>query len=273
MPIALEKTDSLATLLPYQQEKIEWLKQELRPHREAIMQHSLYESIYDLADLRTFMEHHVFAVWDFMSLLKSLQRHLTCIDVPWTPHGDPGNRRLINEIVLDEETDVDPEGKAISHFELYMRAMEECGADTRLMYEFMAGLHQGKSVFTQLEDLPVPGFTQEFVRHTFQVIQSGQPHRIAASFTFGREDVVPGMFRCLIGDMNRRYPGTLDTFQYYMDRHIHLDEEVHSPLAMRMVAELCGTDELKWHECLVEAVACQRLRLKLWDGILTDLRR
>ncbi|WP_210463468.1 MULTISPECIES: DUF3050 domain-containing protein [Rufibacter] len=273
MPVTLDNSVSLSTLSPYYQEKISWLQQSLRPHREALMQHPLYESIYDLADLRVFMEHHIFAVWDFMSLLKSLQRHLTCVDVPWTPHGTPANRRLINEIVLEEETDVDPAGNPISHFELYVRAMEECGADVRLIHEFMAGLHQGKSVFAQLENLPVPGHTRDFVSHTFQIINSGQVHRIAAAFTFGREDVIPDMFRCLIGDLNRRYPGTLDTFQYYMDRHIQLDDEVHSPLAMRMVAELCGQDEHKWEECLQEAIACQKMRLHLWDGILASLRR
>ncbi|MBA9078165.1 MULTISPECIES: DUF3050 domain-containing protein [Rufibacter] len=253
--------------MPINQKRIQWLQQELRPHREALMQHQLYQNVQTLASLRTFMEHHVFAVWDFMSLLKSLQRHLTCVEVPWTPHGNPGNRRLINEIVLEEETDVDVDGQPISHFELYVRAMEECGADTQVINDFIKGLQQGKAVYTMLENLPVPGNTQDFVKHTFQIIQSGQAHRIAAAFTFGREDVIPDMFRCLISDLGRRYPGTLDTYQYYIERHIHLDDEVHSPLAMQMVSVLCGDDDQKWDECLEEAVACHRMRLRLWDGI------
>ncbi|WP_192821899.1 DUF3050 domain-containing protein [Rufibacter sp. LB8] len=258
--------------MPICVEKIDWLQQELRPHRQALMQHALYQNVAALADLRVFMEHHVFAVWDFMSLLKSLQRHLTCVDVPWTPHGHPANRRLINAIVLEEETDVDVNGEPISHFELYVRAMEECGADTVLIKEFIAGLQNGKAVYTMLEDLPVPGKVQDFVKHTFQTINSGQPHRIAAAFTFGREDVIPGMFRCLISDISQRYPGTLDTYQYYIERHIHLDEEVHSPLAMHMVSVLCGNDDQKWDECREEAIACYRQRLHLWDGILANLQ-
>lgn len=273
MTAILEKTRTQPLPLPICHERIQWLQSELKPHRDALMEHPLYESIYDLADLRPFMEHHVFAVWDFMSLLKSLQRHLTCVDVPWTPHGNAANRRLINEIVLEEETDIDPEGQPISHFELYVRAMDECGADTQVMKDFIDGLRSGKSVYTLLEKLPVPSHTRDFVKHTFQIIQSGQPHRIAAAFTFGREDVVPDMFRCLIGDMNRRYPGTLDSFQFYMDRHIHLDEEVHSPLAMQMVSELCGNDDQKWEECREEAVACHRMRLHLWDGILEKIQQ
>jgi len=254
------------------QERIQWLKNELKPHRKALMEHSLYENLVDLADLRVFMEHHVFAVWDFMSLLKSLQRHLTCVEVPWVPHSNSGNSRLINEIVLEEETDVDVNGHSISHFELYLRAMEECGANTALMQAFLSGLRQGKAVYTQLENLPVPAPVRQFVQHTFQTIQTGQPHRIAAAFTFGREDVIPGMFRCLIGDMNRRYPGTLDTFQFYIDRHIQLDDEVHSPLAMQMVSVLCGDDDQKWEECRAEAVACHQMRLHLWDGILAQVK-
>ncbi|QHL87502.1 DUF3050 domain-containing protein [Nibribacter ruber] len=259
--------------MPINQEKIQWLQQELKPYREALMQHALYENIQDLGHLRIFMEHHVFAVWDFMSLLKSLQRHLTCVEVPWIPFGNAANRRLINAIVLEEETDVDQQGVPISHFELYTRAMEECGADTALMQEFLYGLQHGKAVYTQLENLPVPGNTRDFVKHTFQIIQSGQPHRIAAAFTFGREDVIPSMFRCLVSDMSRRYPGTVDTFHYYMERHLQVDEDMQSPLAMQMVSILCGEDEEKWHQCHEEAVACYRMRLHLWDGILAALQK
>ncbi len=256
--------------MPINLKKVTWLKKELEPQRQALMEHPLYENLVDLVDLRVFMEHHVFAVWDFMSLLKSLQIHLTCVELPWTPHGNASNRRVINQIVLEEETDVDASGQAISHFELYLRSMEECGADTSLMTDFIAGLKQGNTVHAMLEKLPVPAPVKAFVKHTFQIIQSGQPHRIAAAFTFGREDVVPEMFRCLVGDINRRYPGTLDTFQYYMDRHIQLDEEVHSPLAMQMVTILCGDDDQKWEESLEEALMCYRMRLQLWDGIVTE---
>lgn len=250
-----------------------WLQQELRPYRQELVQHSIYTEIQSLEELKTFMENHVFAVWDFMSLLKSLQRHLTCVEVPWVPTGNPATRRLINEIVLEEETDVDAQGQPFSHFEMYLQAMQECGANTGMVQEFLNGLTHGKAVYTQLENLPVAPNTHAFVKHTFQVIQSGQPHRIAAAFTFGREDVIPDMFRRLIADLNQRYPGSLDTFQYYLDRHVHLDEEVHSPLAMQMVSELCGQDDQKWSECREEAIACYRMRIHLWDGILAQFQR
>ena len=77
----------------------------LRPLRQQVVEHPVYRHIETLADVRLLMEHHVFAVWDFMSLLKALQRHLTCVTVPWVPQGDRHSRRLINEIVLAEESD------------------------------------------------------------------------------------------------------------------------------------------------------------------------
>ena len=39
--------------------------------REALLDHSLYGNVASVADLRLFMEDHVFAVWDFMSLAEA----------------------------------------------------------------------------------------------------------------------------------------------------------------------------------------------------------
>ena len=82
------------------------------------------------------MEYHVYAVWDFMSLLKALQIELTCTTLPWKPVGDTKIRRLINSIVLEEESDVDADGNPSSHYEMYLDAMIECGADTKKIESF-----------------------------------------------------------------------------------------------------------------------------------------
>ena len=105
-----------------QSARIEKLKTEIEPLRQQLIQHDLYKNIRTIEDLHVFMEHHMFAMWDFMSLLKSLQQTLTCTGVPWMPVGSANTRYLINEIVLGEESDVDAEGNRISHFELYKKS-------------------------------------------------------------------------------------------------------------------------------------------------------
>ncbi|GAB2957827.1 DUF3050 domain-containing protein [Hymenobacter coalescens] len=250
---------------------ISTLQASLAPARQRLLDHAVYQSLHSLDDLRVFMEHHVFAVWDFMSLLKALQRELTCTTVPWVPRGNPSTRRLINEIVLEEETDVDPEGQPTSHFELYLRAMRECGADTAPVQRLLDALAAGASVEAGLEAAGAPASVRTFVQHTFAVVRSGQPHAVAAAFTFGREDVIPAMFRHLVHDLRQRFPGQLDTFTYYLDRHIELDEQAHAPLAQQVVRELCADEAAKWAQAATVARQCMEARVALWDGIRAAL--
>src|SRR6201997_1705177 len=98
--------------------------------RAALLDHPVYAEVTSVEDLRRFMQDHVFAVWDFMSLLKRLQQDCTCTNVPWFPAENAKAARLINDIVIGEETDVDPDGSYISHLDLYRRAMAEIGAGT-----------------------------------------------------------------------------------------------------------------------------------------------
>jgi len=255
------------------QDFIKELQTKLQPARQQLVDHQLYYSIASLADLRVFMEYHVFAVWDFMSLLKALQRDLTCTTVPWVPTGNPATRRLINEIVLEEETDVDPEGRPTSHFELYLRAMQACGADTTPVQRLLAALAEGASVPAALAAAQAPVAVQDFVKQTFAVIAGGQPHAVAAAFTFGREDVIPAMFRHLVADLGKRFPGQLDTFIYYLNRHIELDEENHAPLAQQMVRDLCGTDPQRWQQATEVAQQGMAARVAFWDGIQVALAK
>ncbi|MDO7846619.1 DUF3050 domain-containing protein [Hymenobacter sp. M29] len=246
---------------------IDFLQQEVAATRRQLLNNGLYHSLQSLTDLRRFMEHHVYAVWDFMSLLKALQRDLTCVQVPWIPSARPATRRLINEIVLEEESDVDPQGQPTSHFELYVRAMEECGADTAPIRKLVAAVAEGRSIERALEIANAPASVRDFVLTTFDVIATGKPHVIAAAFTFGREDLIPDMFRQLVGDLGRRFPGQLDTFNYYLNRHIELDEDVHAPLAHQMVRELCADAPERWQEAQQVAIRCLEARMALWDGV------
>jgi hypothetical protein len=237
------------------------------PLRQALLAHRLYGELKSIEQVRVFMAHHVFAVWDFMSLLKALQRGLTCVETPWLPAGEPRLRRLINEIVLSEESDLTDRGEVVSHFELYLRAMREVGADTSQIEQFLASLRAGRSVEAALEEAGVPVCVKEFVRHTFRVVASGQLHELAAAFTYGREDLIPDMFGALVGRLDLDFPGRVTTFRYYLDRHIELDGDEHGAMGREMVELLCGGDLVRQEDARTAAVRALQARLRLWDGI------
>ncbi|MBN9384791.1 MAG: DUF3050 domain-containing protein [Chitinophagaceae bacterium] len=251
--------------------KIENLQRQLEDPRHRLIQHPLYASVKDLESLRVFTEQHVFAVWDFMSLLKALQQRLTCVSVPWVPLGSAATRYLINEIVTGEESDVDEKGQRTSHFELYLRAMEQAGSNTQAIRSLLTSIGQGIAIQTALAVAGVLNATSEFVRHTFRIIEDGRPHVLAAVFTFGREDLIPAMFIEMVKEISARFPGKADVLLYYLERHIEVDGDHHSHLAYQMTAELCGDDDQKWKEAADAAKAALIARLVLWDGILTQL--
>lgn len=254
----------------FAKESLHTLERRLEPLYARLANHPLYRSIQSLDHLHRFMEAHVFAVWDFMSLLKALQRGLTCVDVPWLPSPLPEARRLINEIVLGEESDL-YEGEALSHFELYRRAMQQCGASTLAIDSFLDRLSGHGTVETNLEQPYISSAAQVFVRSTFSFIASGELHIIAAAFTFGREDLIPGVFKAFIRDQDEQLSGKLALFRWYLDRHIEIDGEEHGPMSLRMVSGLCGSDSAKWQETETAAITAIEARLTFWDGILADL--
>lgn len=243
------------------------LTQAIAPARRALLEHRLYGHLRTLEDLALFMEYHVFAVWDFMSLLKALQVCLTCARVPWVPQGDAQVRRLVNEIVLGEESDVLPGGGAASQFELYLQAMLEAGADTAQVERFIQSLQSGDTVDAALEQAGVPAPVGAFVRHTLAIIERGQAHEIAAAFTYGREDLIPEMFTQLVHGLERAFPGKLSTLRYYLDRHIVLDGEEHGEMGRQMVHRLCGGDPAREQQATQAAMEALHSRLQLWDGI------
>jgi hypothetical protein len=254
-----------------QSEELQILAERLRPLYAQLANHPLYASFETIEDLHTFMESHVFAVWDFMSLLKTLQRGLTCIDVPWVPSRFPTSRRLVNEIVLGEESDIYGT-RPISHFELYIIAMKECGACTFVIDSLITQLRAGTDWETALARSTAPDAAQRFVRNTFATIERGKLHEIAAAFTFGREDLIPDMFRGFIRDQDQRLSGKLSTLRWYLDRHIEVDGEDHGPMALQMVSELCGTDPVKWTEATAAAETALLARIALWNSIAANLR-
>jgi hypothetical protein len=242
--------------------KILEINNNIRTYKDNIVNHSLYKKLNSVEDIAVLMEHHVYAVWDFMSLLKSLQSILTCTSHPWKPTGDRKIRRLINSIVLEEESDLDEDGTPSSHYEMYLDAMKQCGANTLPIEKFVDNVCEN--------NMPrVNKGIDEFLKSTFDVIESGEAHKIASAFTFGREDLIPDMFTSIVDEYNT--DNNLNKFVYYLQRHIELDGGEHGPLAFELISDLCGDNKQKWLEVEETAIICLVARKKLWDLILNEL--
>jgi pyrroloquinoline quinone (PQQ) biosynthesis protein C len=246
---------------------LEKLRHDTQPLREQLMAHPVYRTVSSLDTLRLFMEHHVFAVWDFMSLLKRLQQLQTGIGVPWLPKPHTTVSRFVNEIVLGEESDEDGRGGYISHFELYREAMRECGASTHKIDSLTAALGRNVGIDQALVACAAAPSITEFVRTTFSFTSSAQPHCVAAAFTFGREDVIPDMFRQCVAALATERGCGLERMRYYLARHIDLDETTHAPMAIKVMRELCADDATKWMEATGAVRTALRARITLWDGI------
>ncbi|GAB4149235.1 MAG: DUF3050 domain-containing protein [Planctomycetaceae bacterium] len=257
----------METLSPH----FEQLQQNLAPLKNRLIDHDIYRRIDDPASLRIFMEHHVFAVWDFMSLLKSLQRRLSCVDVPWVPADSSLGARLVNEIVLGEETDEDGHGGYASHFELYYRAMQQAGADVSTVDRFLSVLRVERNLSQAMKRADLPQSVGRFVEETFRLIDGGDIRAMASAFLFGREDLLPDVFRRIVEEMNNESGLCLDEFLFYLNRHIELDGDEHGPLAAKLLTELCGDDAESWSIAEAAAQRAFKARTQLWDDVCNTL--
>ena len=247
---------------------ISLINSKIQSHKDLLLHHSLYEKVKTIDDLHLFLENHIYAVWDFMSLLKALQQKLTCTTTPWFASSNPETRYLINEIVLAEESDLSFNGKRLSHFEMYVEAMQSCGANTKEVQAFLQKVVENKNIFITIKQSNLHSNIKSFLDFTFKIIEEGKTHKIAAAFTFGREDLIPNMFTAILKNFQKNFPETnLSELIYYFERHIKLDADEHGPMAMQMITELCKEDPIKWAE--VEEIAIQSLekRVGLWDAI------
>ena len=235
--------------------------------RDILSSHPVYESIQNIQHVRIFMEHHIFAVWDFMSIVKALQIQLTCTETPWVPKGNSISARLINEIVLDEETDVDPSGEYSSHFEIYLMSMAEAGANLHTINKFISLIEEGNTVTHALKNENIPSPASKFVNETFNEIKDAPTHVLASAFTFGREEIIPQLFTSIIKKISNNNKKSLRTFIYYLNRHITMDGDTHSQVAYKMMKQLCGDNNDKWMQSIDIAKKMLVARCQFWDGI------
>lgn len=240
------------------------------PLQEELAQHPIYQSLRTVEDLQAFMTHHVFSVWDFMSLVKYLQQKISPIELPWKPRGDPELRYFINQLVLEEESDMAPDkhGGLVygSHFEYYCEAMDEIGADGHMPWKFLDLVReQGIDAALYSDFVPLPA--RNFSETTFGLIREDKPHEVAAALALGRERIIPDMFRRFLQEMHIG-EGQAPTFHYYLKRHIKLDEGFHAPLSLELLENLCAGDPDKIEEAEAAAEESICARIRFWDGVL-----
>ncbi len=240
----------------------------IQPLRQKLLQHRVYNMLTNVRALRIFMEFHCYAVWDFMCLLKCLQNKLTCTSIPWRSPENMFAARMINEIVVAEETDLSQDGHGYaSHFDLYVDAMAELGADTDTLRRFVDLINEGMPWQQAASRAGVASAASNFVAQTLEVCQEHPAYEVAAFFLFGRENLIPDMFRKIVEGIATTEGVSINAFRYYLDRHIGIDEEEHGPASERMMRALCGNDDTRWR--LVKRAAEEALlaRIALWDGI------
>ena len=251
--------------------QIDALQDSLNPTRNKLISHPLYHALDTKEKITLFMENHVFAVWDFMSLIKALQKNLTCTSVPWTPNQNNFSGKLVNEIVLAEESDIDMNNNPKSHFELYLESMENIGANTNLIKKFIKEINSSQSYYESVKKFNIPSVVKEFMDFTFDIIKTNKNHVIASVFTFGREDLIPDMFIEIVKKLSSEKNIKTDLLIYYLERHIELDADEHGPMALKMINNLCGSDPIKWKEATIASEKALKMRIKLWDYVLNEV--
>ncbi|HCN45423.1 MAG TPA: antimetabolite toxin biosynthesis protein MgoB [Pseudomonas sp.] len=248
------------------------LEQLLHEQKSKLANHPIFAEIDSLPVLRRFMETHVYAVWDFMSLTKRLQQELTCIQVPWLPPQDAKAARLINEIVLGEESDDRLDHGHYSHFELYLDAMREVGARTESIERFITLQRENLHPRAALQAAGASEAARYFVEQTLDVAMNAPAHAVAAAFLHGRESVIPGMFQRILDDWGIT-GSQAPTFRYYLQRHIEVDSEDHGPAAGQLLARLVNDDPQREREVYEAAIAAVESRLAFWDRLRLSMHQ
>lgn len=238
----------------------------------ALDNHAVFNEIKNVHDLKKFMSWHVFAVWDFMCLVKRLHRELTSDGMLWVPPATPEAARLINEILLSEESDDLPNGGTLSHFEIYLLAMKEVGADTTQIEEFISLIKYGADVNDAFEQLNVHPCVQEFVNSTLGYVEYGNVFEVLGSFFFGREHCIPKMFTSLLESWHIDEQDA-PMFVYYLKRHIEVDGDKHGPAAMKIIDILTHNDPVAASQLEGAAEDAIKCRIELWDGLLEHLKQ
>lgn len=238
------------------------LQVEIEQLQAEICGHHVYGKILNLEWLCKFLEGHVFAVWDFMSLLKAIQKKVTFQELPWRPSSfDKRLVRIVNEIVLDEESDLVEGVGPIDHFTLYLDGMVDVGANVnKIMHACLTN---------DLSELSIA--ERSFVSFHFELAKNGSLESLVGAFFFARENLIPGMFHSFLSSLadslHENNSSMTKRIHLYFNRHIEIDGNKHGDLSRTVMKMVCGDDLNKTHAALVAARTSLQLRKALWDDI------
>lgn len=226
--------------------------------------HPVYAMLANVEAAVQFMELQVWCVWDFMFVAKSVQIGVGCYSVPWVPPRDAAMVAIINEIISSEEADLGPDGTYQSHFEIYIAAMRQAGADIGAIERTLTRVADGKPVLAAMKESGAPEAALRFVAETLSFC-SGPLHVAAAALCIGREELVPRMFETLLSSDISRDP-KLTGFMWYVRRHVNLDTDSHGPLSARLFRRIVGHDSVRLHEAITAGLHAVRARKQFLDA-------
>jgi hypothetical protein len=216
------------------------------------------------------MKFQVWCVWDFMALLKSLEQGLLRDEIEWIPPQDGSIGAFIYEILLTEETDITDSGSGrCSHFETYLKAMRQAGADTKAIDIFIANLKAKRGFVASITDSGIPEAALKFVNNTIKHARSDL-HKVVSVFCLSREGIIPGMFTFFLDNITLQ--SDLSTFHWYLKRHIEIDSDSHGPLSVKLFKMVVGNDKQKLTEGLEAALDALNARQKLLDSIHSQIQ-
>jgi hypothetical protein len=230
--------------------------------------HPIFGAISSLENAQKYMEFQVWCVWDFMCLAKAVQGALGTFSVPWLPPKNGALLAAINEIIQGEETDTGPDGETASHFEIYLAAMRQAGANMKPITTFTSSLSRGVPWETALGQCGAPPAAIRFVGGTIRTALGPLPGAVA-SFCLGREELVPMMLDTMLRDLPQQ--PELELFRWYIQRHIELDSDTHGPLSSDLFDSIAGADPKTREEALTIAAWAISERTAYLDAIMENL--
>ena len=244
-------------------------KEELNNLKQSITTHPLFTEELNTKQICKFMESHIFAVWGFMSILKSLQKKITPNDLPWIPNENTKNGLInfVNEIILCEESDYIDGIGFISHFEIYLLAMKSMGAKSEQLDKFISRINNEGYDEKFLDDVNTSTEVKEFLKHDLEISLNGTLPEIVGAFTLGREKVIPNMFSYILPAIKET--ASSKYLVTYLERHIDIDGDRHGPLSMKLLDATCNNEQL--NSAYTAAIRSLKLRLRVWDKIYNDI--